>query len=84
VAIRSPVRPKCAPVTDERLRALVAPATTAIPNLVFDAVNRSYRVVVPTDAMAAVSLEYGDHVLRHSLGLVATLVTTGELVEAWR
>jgi nicotinamidase-related amidase len=55
----------------------------AIPNLVFDAVNRSYRVVVPTDAVAAVPLEYGDRVLRHSLGLVATLVTTDDLVEAW-
>jgi nicotinamidase-related amidase len=50
---------------------------------VFDAVNRSYRVVVPTDAVAAVPLEFGDHVLRHSLGLVATLVTADELVEAW-
>jgi nicotinamidase-related amidase len=55
----------------------------AIPNLVFDAINRSYRVVVPTDAVAAVPLDYGEHVLRHSLGLVATLVTTDELVEAW-
>jgi biuret amidohydrolase len=55
----------------------------AIPNLVFDAVNRSYRVVVPTDAVAAVPLEYGEQVLRHSLGLVATLVTTDDLVEAW-
>ena len=49
----------------------------------FDAVNRSYRVVVPTDAVAAVPPEYGEHVLRHSLGLVATLVTTDDLVEVW-
>lgn len=55
----------------------------AIPNLVFDAVNRSYQVVVPTDAVAAVPLDYGEHVLRHSLGLVSTLVTTDDLVEAW-
>jgi biuret amidohydrolase len=55
----------------------------AIPNLVFDAVNRSYQVVVPTDAVAAVPVDYGEHVLRHSLGLVATLVTTDDLVEAW-
>jgi biuret amidohydrolase len=50
---------------------------------VFDAVNRSYRVVVPTDAVAAVPLDDGEHVLRHSVGLVATLVTMDELVEAW-
>jgi nicotinamidase-related amidase len=55
----------------------------AIPNLVFDAVNRSYQVVVPTDAVAAVPADYGEHVLRHSLGLVATLVTTDDVVEAW-
>jgi biuret amidohydrolase len=55
----------------------------AIPNLVFYAVNRPYRVVVPTDAVAAVPLDDGEHVLRHSVGLVATLVTMDELVEAW-
>jgi nicotinamidase-related amidase len=55
----------------------------AIPNLVFDAVNRSYQVVVPTDAVAALPADYGEHVLRHSLGLVATLVTTDDVVEAW-
>jgi hypothetical protein len=33
--------------------------------------------------VAAVPLDYGEHVLRHSLGLVATLVLTDELVEAW-
>jgi nicotinamidase-related amidase len=55
----------------------------AIPNIVFDAVNRSYLVVIPTDAVAAVPPDYGEHVLRHSLGLVSTLVTTDDLVEAW-
>ncbi len=55
----------------------------AIPNLVFDAVNRSYQVVVPTDAVAAVPVEYGSQILRHSIGLVATLVSTDDLVAAW-
>ncbi len=56
----------------------------AIPNLVFDAVNRAYQVVVATDAVAGVPLAYGDSVLQHSLGLVATLATTDEIIAAWR
>lgn len=55
----------------------------AIPNVVFDAVNRSYQVVVPTDAVVAFPVEYGQHVLRHSIGLVATLVASADLVAAW-
>jgi nicotinamidase-related amidase len=55
----------------------------AIPNLVFDAVNRAYQVVVVSDAVAGVPVEYGRQVLDHSLSLVATLASTGELVEAW-
>jgi nicotinamidase-related amidase len=56
----------------------------AIPNLVFDAVNRSYQVVVVTDAVAGTPLEYGASVLKHSLALLATLATTGEVVAAWQ
>jgi nicotinamidase-related amidase len=55
----------------------------AIPNLVFDAVNRSYQVVVVTDAVAGVPVEYGMQVVTHTLSLVATLATTHEVVEAW-
>lgn len=55
----------------------------AIPNLVFDAVNRSYQVVVVSDAVAGVPVEYGHQVLANSLGLIATLATTDELVAAW-
>jgi nicotinamidase-related amidase len=56
----------------------------AIPNLVFDAVNRAYQVVVVTDAVAGIPLEYGESVLRHSLALLATLATTDEVVAAWQ
>jgi nicotinamidase-related amidase len=56
----------------------------AIPNTVFDAVNRSYQVVVPADAVAGTPVEYGEQVLRHCLGLLATLVTTDDLVAAWK
>jgi nicotinamidase-related amidase len=55
----------------------------AIPNLVFDAVNRAYQVVVVSDAVAAVPIEYGHQVLQHSLSLVATVSTTDEVLSAW-
>jgi nicotinamidase-related amidase len=55
----------------------------AIPNLVFDAVNRSYQVVVVSDAVAGVPLAYGAQVLENTLSLVATVVTSGDLLAAW-
>jgi nicotinamidase-related amidase len=55
----------------------------AIPNLVFDAVNRAYQVVVVADAVAGVPLEYGAQVLEHTLALVATVTTGAELLAAW-
>ena len=55
----------------------------AIPNLVFDAVNRSYQVVVATDAVAGIPAEYGRQVLEHCLSLIATLASTDAVVDAW-
>jgi nicotinamidase-related amidase len=55
----------------------------AIPNLVFDAVNRSYQVVLVTDAVAGVPVEYGLQVVQHSLAPLSTLVTTDELLSQW-
>jgi len=55
----------------------------AIPNLVFDAVNRGYQVVVVSDAVAGTPVEYGSQVLENSLSLVATVVTSDELASAW-
>ncbi len=55
----------------------------AIPNLVFDAVNRAYQVVVVTDAVAGVPQEYGADVLEHTLALLATLGTTDDIIGAW-
>lgn len=54
-----------------------------IPNLAFDAVNRSYQVIVASDAVAGTPVGYGDQVLRHSLSLITTLATTDDLVTAW-
>ncbi|MBD0844462.1 cysteine hydrolase [Streptomyces sp. TRM68416] len=59
-------------------------ANVAIPNAVFDAVNRGYTVVVPTDAIAGVPAEYTSAMIRHTLALVATLVTTDEAIGALR
>jgi biuret amidohydrolase len=55
----------------------------AIPNMVFDAVNRSYQVVLATDAVAGVPDDYAEHILANTLGLLATLTTTDALVTAW-
>ena len=55
----------------------------AIPNLVFDAVNRSYQVVLVTDAVAGVPEGYGQQMIDNTLSLVATLTTTPELLAAW-
>jgi nicotinamidase-related amidase len=51
---------------------------------VFEAVARSYQVVLPTDAVAGVPVAYGEAVVANSLGLVATLTTTAELVATWQ
>lgn len=55
----------------------------AIPNLVMDAVNAGYRVVLPRDAVAGVPAEYGAAVIDNSLALLATVTTTAELLEDW-
>ena len=55
----------------------------AILNLVFDAVNRAYQVVVVSDAVAGIPVEYGESVLKNSIALLATLATTDEVVDIW-
>jgi nicotinamidase-related amidase len=55
----------------------------AIPNLVFDAINRSYQVVVVKDAVAGVPHEYGQQVLSYTIGFLATLVSCDELISCW-
>lgn len=55
----------------------------AIPNVVMDAVNAAYRVVVPRDAVAGVPAEYGEAVIANTLSLLATITTTDELLRAW-
>ncbi len=56
----------------------------AITNLVMDAVNAAYRVVIPRDAVAGIPADYADAVIDNTLSLLATITTTDELLAAWR
>jgi nicotinamidase-related amidase len=55
----------------------------AIPNVVMDAVNAAYRVVVPRDAVAGIPAEYGEAIITNTLSLLATITTTDDLLQAW-
>lgn len=52
-------------------------------NFVMDAVNRGYRFVLPKDAVAGVPPGYADAVIEHTLSLLATVVSTEDLLETW-
>ena len=66
------------------LIAVGVSVNVAITNLTFDAVNAGYQVVIPIDAVAGTPRAYVEQVFEHTLRNVATLVTTEELLEAWR
>ena len=53
-------------------------------NFAFDAVNRGYQFVMPTDAVAGVPDDYAAAVVANTLSLVATLTTTDAVLGAWR
>ncbi|MCB0977049.1 MAG: isochorismatase family protein [Acidimicrobiales bacterium] len=55
----------------------------AITNLVMDAVNNGYQVVVPRDAVTGVPQAYADAVIDNTLSVLATITTVGELATAW-
>jgi nicotinamidase-related amidase len=52
-------------------------------NFAFDAVNRGYQFVMPTDAVAGVPADYAEAVIANTLSLVATLTTTDAVLAAW-
>jgi nicotinamidase-related amidase len=56
----------------------------AITNLVMDAVNLAYRVVVPRDAVAGIPADYATSIIDNTLSLLATITTTDDLIEAWK
>ncbi|MEU1533572.1 cysteine hydrolase [Streptomyces fagopyri] len=55
-------------------------ANVAVPNAVFDAVNRGYTVVVPADAIAGVPSDYTPAMIRNTLALVATVTATEDVL----
>ena len=55
----------------------------AVTNLVMDAVNLGYQVVLPRDAVCGIPAEYADAVIDNTLALLATLTTVDDLVAAW-
>ncbi|MFO7281592.1 MAG: isochorismatase family protein, partial [Thermoanaerobacterales bacterium] len=56
----------------------------AITNLVMDAVNLGYNVVLPRDAVCGVPADYAEAVIDNTLSLLATVTTVDELVEVWK
>lgn len=55
----------------------------AITNMVMEAVNRGYEVVLPRDAVCGVPADYADAIIDNTLSLLATVTTAGELAAAW-
>jgi nicotinamidase-related amidase len=56
----------------------------AITNLVMDAVNIGYQVVLVRDAVCGVPASYADAVIDNTLSLLATVVTTDDLIGYWQ
>jgi len=56
----------------------------AVTNLVMDAVNAGYQVVVPRDGVTGIPQTYADAVLDGTIALLATLTTVDEIVAAWK
>ncbi|MHA5053869.1 cysteine hydrolase family protein [Streptomyces sp. SD15] len=59
-------------------------ANVAVPNAVFDAVNRGYTVVVPADAIAGVPSDYTPAMIRNTLALVATITATDDVLACFK
>jgi nicotinamidase-related amidase len=55
----------------------------AIPNVVMDAVNAAYRVVIPKDAVAGIPADYGAAMITNTLSLLATITSTDDLIQTW-
>jgi nicotinamidase-related amidase len=56
----------------------------AMLNLTFDAVNRAYQVILPSDAVAGFPEDYARQVMANTLSMLGTVATTNEILEAWR
>ena len=56
----------------------------AIQSFAFDAVNACYQMVIPRDGVAGWPAEYVQAVFANTLGAVATLVETSDLLGVWK
>ena len=55
----------------------------AVTNLVMDAVNAGYQVVLPRDAVAGTPADYADAVIDNTLSLLATVVSSDDVLRTW-
>ncbi len=76
---------------DQLLRNMGITTVVAVGNsinvgilgLVLSAVDLGYQVVVPSDAVVGVPVDYGETVMANAISLLATVTTTDTLVAAW-
>ncbi len=54
-----------------------------VTNLVMDAVNAGYQVVLPRDAVAGIPINYANSVIDNTLSILATVVTTDDVIGIW-
>ena len=63
--------------------ALGVSLNIGVIGLAMSAVDLGYQVVIPTDAVTGVPIEYGQRILQGSLSLLASLTSTEDLVRIW-
>lgn len=55
----------------------------AVTNLVMDAVNLGYQVVLPRDGVCGLPAAYAEAMIDNTLNLLATITTVEEIMAAW-
>jgi len=55
----------------------------ALQGSTIEAINRGYQVVMPTDGVAGVPMDYAAQVMEHSLRVLTTLTTCEAIASAW-
>lgn len=73
-------------LTNLGIRTLVVTGVSvnvAVTNLVMDAVNAGYQVVLPRDAVAGTPREYADAIIDNTLSLLATVTRADDVLEVW-
>jgi biuret amidohydrolase len=69
------------------VRTLVATGVSinvGILGLAIEAVNAGYQVVIPREAVTGTPDEYVEAVLEHTLRLLATVTSVGQVLEVWQ